>query len=306
MAEEKSAWHYSPSQGPRIKPGDRIEILEGSQPGKKGKVVRLAPADPHGTPYVVVDIGRPMSEKAVKWRKIGDDMDELRKKQARNPALEREVEKAMARVGIRDAKVIAHSGEIEVRVLSDRESKLVQKALSELGVPSKVTRSPPQAKKVWSKPWSHIVHGDIRGPRKASDMDELRKQVIKIAYENPGEVRDALLPLLREAEAEGGEALSAQGEGDEPMPKAGAHEKEAAEEISLSDLPRKHLTFAKQFGGPTEAWEGIHGIIVRVKIAQSGMSPRWSKDKLKKMVSNPSFRWVEGHQGGATFGLTHS
>lgn len=52
--------------------------------------------------------------------------------------------------------------------------------------------------------------------------DELRKQVIKVAYENPGEVRDALLPLLREAAAEEGEALSAQGEGNEPMPKAGA------------------------------------------------------------------------------------
>jgi|GEM_PF-3033927 len=53
-----------------------------------------------------------------------------------------------------------------------------------------------------------------RGTRVGA-MDELRKQVFKVAYENPGEVREALLPLLRE-------------EG-EPMAKPGTDSKKAAQ-----------------------------------------------------------------------------
>lgn len=33
-------------------------------------------------------------------------------------------------------------------------------------------------------------------------MDELRKQLIRVAHDNPGEVREALLPVLREARAD--------------------------------------------------------------------------------------------------------
>lgn len=33
-------------------------------------------------------------------------------------------------------------------------------------------------------------------------MDDLHKKLIKVAYENPGEVREALLPVLREARAD--------------------------------------------------------------------------------------------------------
>jgi len=40
-------------------------------------------------------------------------------------------------------------------------------------------------------------------------MSDLRKQLIRLAHENPGEVRDALLPLMKEAGVVGPESRPA-------------------------------------------------------------------------------------------------
>lgn len=76
--------------------------------------------------------------------------------------------------------------------------------------------------------------------------------------------------------------------------------REGAEEVELGQVPAEKLALAKIFNAKvTTAWQGVHGTILDCEAPALGQSsPRFSKDKLAKLIKSKHFRWLEGDRGG--------
>lgn len=78
---------------------------------------------------------------------------------------------------------------------------------------------------------------------------------------------------------------------DESTSEDGAHLSEA-EEVPLSTIAPGLIKWAKKFGTPTTAFEGVHGQIIMLKPKGMG-SGRLSRKLLQDLLAQDSLRWVE-------------
>lgn len=82
--------------------------------------------------------------------------------------------------------------------------------------------------------------------------------------------------------------------------------KEAAEEITLDELPDDRKAFIAKlervFGQASMAWEGVHGVVVDFE-PKMGMTHRFNRADMKMLLSDPNFRWVEGDRASISVGM---
>lgn len=110
-------------------------------------------------------------------------------------------------------------------------------------------------------------------------MSTLRQDLLRLASDQPS-IRQHVVPLLREAT-----------------------EKQAADEVDVSNLPREALALARSLGLRVEmAWHGIHGYIMETA---PGAVDRFTDEDLKKLLAHPRFRWLSprGGRGGWSIGV---
>lgn len=82
--------------------------------------------------------------------------------------------------------------------------------------------------------------------------------------------------------------------------------KQGASEIKISDIPKDLQPFVKKlerrFGKAFTAWNGVHGVIVDFQ-ASGVQVNRLTKDDLKMLVSNSSFRWIQAEKDEVSVGM---
>jgi len=80
-----------------------------------------------------------------------------------------------------------------------------------------------------------------------------------------------------------------------------------ASEVEIKSMDKKAQLSIKYWakaleGKPISAWDGIHGLIVTLKV-QSVLSPRIRYDKIKYLAKGPEFRWIEWDKGQVSVGF---
>ena len=80
-----------------------------------------------------------------------------------------------------------------------------------------------------------------------------------------------------------------------------------ASEVEIKDMDKKAQLSIKYWakaleGKPTSAWDGIHGLIVNIKV-QSVFTMRVRYDKIKYLAKGPEFRWIEFDKGKVSVGF---
>lgn len=82
-----------------------------------------------------------------------------------------------------------------------------------------------------------------------------------------------------------------------------------ATEVEIKSLDKKSQLAIKYWAGvfqgkPLTAWDGIHGIIVKIKV-QSILKMRIRSEKLEFLMKSgaPKFRWIEFDKGAVDIGF---
>jgi len=82
-----------------------------------------------------------------------------------------------------------------------------------------------------------------------------------------------------------------------------------ASEVEISSMDKKAQLAIKYWskvfqGKPTSAWDGIHGLIVNIKV-QSVFTMRVRSEKLEYLMKPgaPKFRWIEFDKGKVSVGF---
>ena len=82
-----------------------------------------------------------------------------------------------------------------------------------------------------------------------------------------------------------------------------------ASEVEIKDMDKKAQLAIKYWskvfqGKPISAWDGIHGLIVHIKV-QSILKMRIRSEKLEYLMKSgaPEFRWIEFDKGEVSIGF---
>ena len=93
------------------------------------------------------------------------------------------------------------------------------------------------------------------------------------------------------------------------MSKEKSTEINEATEVEIKSLDKKSQLAIKYWAGvfqgkPLTAWDGIHGIIVKIKV-QSILKMRIRSEKLEYLMKSgaPKFRWIEFDKGAVDIGF---
>ena len=80
-----------------------------------------------------------------------------------------------------------------------------------------------------------------------------------------------------------------------------------ATEVEIKSMDKKAQLAIKYWtkvfhGKPITAWDGIHGLIVKIQV-QSIFKQRIRSEKLEYLMKGPKFRWIEFDKGAVDIGF---